>query len=143
MNSIHLICLAVNDIGTSLKFYRDGLGFKTSAEGETPAIVFFNNGGTKLELFPLTELQKEIGEAAADVSSGFPRFTLAHNVKHKQGVDELLKRAEKAGATIVAPAKTTDWGGYSGYFTDPDGFFWEVAYGADWRFDEHDMLVIE
>ncbi|MFZ4453967.1 VOC family protein [Salibacterium aidingense] len=143
MNSIHLICLAVKDISKSLKFYRDGLGFKTSIEGEKPVIVFFNNDGTKLELFPLSELQKEIGAPASNVSEGFPRFTLAHNVRSKEEVDVMMKQAEAAGATIVSQPVTQCWGGYSGYFTDPDGFYWEVAYGPDWEFDDNDMLVME
>lgn len=143
MNSIHLICLAVEDISKSLKFYRDGLGFETSSTEEKPAIVFFNNNGTKLELFPLSDLQKEIGENAAEIAAGFPRFTLAHNVRSKKEVDEMMKKAERAGATIVKQPTTQDWGGYSGYFTDPDGFYWEVAYGAAWRFDDTDMLIIE
>lgn len=143
MNSIHLICLAVKDISKSLTFYRDGLGFETSAEEEKPVIVFFNNNGTKLELFPLSELQKEIGQSASEVTAGFPRFTLAHNVRSKQEVDEMMKQAELAGATIVKPPVNQSWGGYSGYFTDPDGFYWEIAYGADWQFDDNDMLIIE
>ena len=70
---------------------------------------------------------------AADASvgssgAGFPGFTLAHNVRSREAVDELLREAEAAGAAIVKPAKDTDWGGYSGYFSDPDGFLWEVAW---------------
>lgn len=142
MNSIHLICLGVKNIEASLAFYRDGLGFETTVEEKKPAIVFFNNGGTKLELFPLENLQKEIGEAAAVASEGFPRFTLAHNTTSKEEVDSLLSRAEQAGAVIVKKAVVQSWGGYSGYFKDPDGFIWEVAYGEDWAFDDQGMLII-
>ncbi|RKD73633.1 hypothetical protein ATL39_1935 [Sinobaca qinghaiensis] len=142
MNSIHLICLGVRNIETSLAFYRDGLGFETTAEGQKPAIVFFNNGGSRLELFPLENLQKEIGEAADVTSEGFPRFTLAHNTTSKEEVDAMLSRAEEAGAIVVKKAVVQTWGGYSGYFKDPDGFIWEVAYGEDWDFNEQGMLVI-
>ncbi|SIS46050.1 VOC family protein [Salimicrobium flavidum] len=139
MNRINLITLGVRDITSSLRFYRDGLGFQTKAE-EDPGIVFFQNNGTKLALYQLEELQKDIGEPGE--RGRFSGITLAYNTKSEEEVDHVLLQAEKAGGTIVKPAERVFWGGYSGYFLDPDGYTWEVAYGEDWEFDEQDMLII-
>lgn len=143
MNRINLIALGVKNIGESLKFYRDGLGFETSVKEENPEIVFFNNGGTKLELFPLEELAKDINEQNPPRGEGFSGITLAYNAKSAEEVDEVMKKAEQAGAKIVKSPQPVFWGGYSGYFSDPDGYYWEVAYAESWQFDENDMLIIE
>jgi uncharacterized protein len=143
MNRINLIALGVKNIGESLRFYRDGLGFETSVKEENPEIVFFNNGGTKLELFPLEALAKDINENDPPRGQGFSGITLAYNAKSAEEVDEVMKRAEQAGAKIVKSPQRVFWGGYSGYFSDPDGYYWEVAYAESWQFDENDMLIIE
>ncbi|WP_223702520.1 VOC family protein [Sutcliffiella deserti] len=143
MNRINLITLGVRDMETSLKFYRDGLGFSTIVKEEAPAIVFFNNGGSKLALYPLEELSKDINEQEPPVGSGFPGFTQAYNAKSADEVDRIMEKVEQAGGKIVKKPQRVFWGGYSGYFTDPDGFYWEVAYGETWEFDENDMLVIK
>ncbi|MGX6444866.1 VOC family protein [Neobacillus sp. K501] len=143
MNRINLIALGVKNIGESLKFYRDGLGFETSVKEENPEIVFFNNGGTKLELFPLEALAKDINEQNPPQGQGFSGITLAYNAKSAEEVDEVMKKAEQAGAKIVKSPQRVFWGGYSGYFSDPDGYYWEVAYAESWQFDENDMLIIE
>ncbi|WP_347861035.1 VOC family protein [Salimicrobium sp. PL1-032A] len=140
MNRVNLITLGVRDIGISLRFYRDGLGFRTTVEEERPGIVFFQCNGSKLALYPLEDLQEDVG--VNDSGSGFSGITLAYNAKSKEEVDHVLTQAEMAGGVIIKPADYVFWGGYSGYFTDPDGYYWEVAYGADWEFDENDMLVI-
>lgn len=142
MNRINLITLGVHDMKTSLKFYRDGLGFTTSVNEENPGVVFFSNGGTKLALYPLDELAKDINEEEPPTRNGFSGITLAYNAKSAEEVDLMITRAEIAGGKIVKMPQRVFWGGYSGYFTDPDGYYWEVAYGEDWKFDEHDMLVI-
>ena len=121
---ISLITLGVMDLKRALTFYRDGLGFPT--EGDTDNIVFLKLTGTWLALYPRDRLAEDVQVAAAGV--GFSGFTLAHNVASKQDVDETLHLAEKAGAKIVKPAQDVFWGGYSGYFSDPDGFLWEVAW---------------
>ena len=95
--------------------------------------------GTWLALFPRTALAADA--AVATEGAGFPGFTLAHNVRTRQEVDDLLKQAQAAGASITKPAAETDWGGYSGYFADPDGYLWEVAYGA-FDFNEDGSLAI-
>ena len=143
MNRINLICLGVKDMRTSVKFYRDGLGFETGEKGDNPGIVFFNSSGTKLELFPLEELAKDIDEQNPPVGNGFSGITLAYNAKSKEEVDRVMELARRAGGKVVKEPKDVFWGGYSGYFTDPDGYYWEVAWGPDFTYDDNDMLIIE
>ena len=126
---ISLITLGVADLQRSLRFYRDGLGFPTTWDG-SKGVVFFQNGGTSLALYPYTDLAKDVSDAFLVDRAKFSGITLAHNVRRKEQVDEVLKLAEAAGAKIEKPAHDTFWGGYSGYFSDPDGYLWEVAHGA-------------
>ncbi|MBO1002054.1 VOC family protein [Pseudogracilibacillus auburnensis] len=144
MNRLNIITLGTKDIVKAHSFYKK-LGFETSIRGtETdPAIIFFKNEGTKIALYPLELLAKDINnETPPPISNGFPGITLAYNAKSIQEVDELIVKAKLAGATIQKEPTKTDWGGYGGYFTDLDGYYWEVAYGEDWEFDESNMLVI-
>lgn len=143
MNRLNLLTLGVTDIGKSLTFYRDGLGFETSEENENPAVVFFNNAGTKLALYPLDELAKDISEKEPPARGKFSGITLAYNAKSAEEVDEVMEKAKRAGATITKFPERVFWGGYSGYFADPDGYHWEVAFGDNWQFDENDMLIME
>ncbi|MFP3358860.1 VOC family protein [Planococcus sp. SIMBA_143] len=140
MNRINLICLGVQDMERSVKFYRDELGFQTDEKSDKPDIIFFNTSGTKLELYPLEELAKDIDAEHPPVKSGFSGITLAYNAKSREEVDQVMELARKAGAVIVKQPVDVFWGGYSGYFQDPDGYHWEVAYGPDFTFDAHDML---
>ena len=144
MNRINLICLGVRDIEKSLAFYKN-IGFQTSAKEDKPSIVFFDNQGTKLELFPLVELAKDI---CADnpppiAQETFNGITLAINLQSEQEVDSFIKTVAAFGGHIVKQPERVFWGGYSGYFRDPDGYYWEVAYGPNWKFDKNNMLVIE
>ena len=143
INSIHLICLGVKDIDKSLNFYQE-LGFNTTYKNGSP-IVFFNNNGTKLELFPINNLINEIyGENNKEtLQASFTGITLACNMKSTKEVDELIKLVDKAGGKLIKSPFKTDWGGYSGYFADLDGYIWEVAYGPMWQFDDNDMLIID
>ncbi|WP_430788304.1 VOC family protein [Virgibacillus flavescens] len=143
MNRLNLLTLGVDDIGKSLTFYRDGLGFETTEDSDNPEIVFFNNAGTKLALYPLNELAKDINENEPPVRGKFPGITLAYNAKSAEEVDEVMEKAKLAGGSIVKPPERVFWGGYSGYFTDPDGYYWEVAFGDNWEFDKNDMLIIK
>lgn len=144
MNRINLIALGVRDIKKSRAFYRDGLGFSTPNNEENPQIVFFNNGGTKLELYPLAGLASDINEMdPPERSGGFSGITLAYNAKSKEEVDSIFSRIERIGGTIAKQPQPVFWGGYSGYFRDLDGYYWEVAYADSWKFDENDMLIIE
>lgn len=127
---ISLITLGVTDLQRSLRFYRVGLGLPTTWDGEK-GVVFFKTQGVRLGLYPLDDLAKDVG--GEFVGSTMPKFsgtTLAHNVKEKTEVDAVLVRAEKAGAKIEKPGQDTFWGGYAGYFSDPDGHLWEIAWGA-------------
>ncbi len=121
---ISIITLGVSDLARSVRFYQDGLGLPLRERSDV--IAFFETKGTWLALFPRGALA-----ADANVSSdgsGFRGFSLAHNVRTRQDVEATLKQAEASGGNITKPAQETSWGGYSGYFTDPDGNLWEVAW---------------
>ncbi|MBE2213097.1 MAG: VOC family protein [Opitutaceae bacterium] len=137
---ITLITLGVADVDRSIRFYRDGLGFSTSAKEGDP-IAFFATAGVRLAVYPLDKLAEDIGPGV-HAAKGFSGITLAHNVRRKEQVAEVLALAARAGGTIVKPAQDVFWGGYSGYFADPDGYFWEVAWAEQFQFDANGMLVI-
>ena len=142
MNRINIITLGVKDVQKSFEFYQK-LGFETPNKEEVPAIVFFNNGGSKLALYPFEQLAQDTGEKFSMIErQGFSGFTMAYNAKTKGEVDEILSLAEKSGGLIVKKAENTFWGGYGGYFKDIDGYYWEVAYADFWQFDENDMLIV-
>jgi catechol 2,3-dioxygenase-like lactoylglutathione lyase family enzyme len=122
---ISLITLGVDDLQRSLAFYRDGLGFPTGyAEGE--GVAFFRMEGTWLALFPRKELAEDA--MVAPEGSGFRGATLAHNVDSKEEVDNVFALALSCGAREVKRPRDVSWGGYSGYFADPDDHLWEVAW---------------
>jgi uncharacterized protein len=132
---IGIITLGVSDLKKSLAFYRDGLGFPTHEYKEDAGIVFFKLEGTWLALYPKDELVKDLGLArpGAEIGSsvtlaGDSPVTLAHNEKTKEEVDATIQLAVSAGAKLIKPPQDVFWGGYSGYFADPDGHLWEVAY---------------
>jgi catechol 2,3-dioxygenase-like lactoylglutathione lyase family enzyme len=121
---ISIITLGVEDLEVAIRFYRDGLGLPLR---DGPAgIAFFETSGTWLGLFPREALAKDAETNAQ--GSGFRGFSLAHNVRTREEVDQLLAQAAAAGGTIAKPAHEASWGGYSGYFRDPDDFLWEVAW---------------
>ena len=128
---ISIVTLGVKDLERSVKFYRDGLGLPTDyASGN---IAFFQTLGTQLALHPHEALADD-----AMVSSeghGFQGFTIAHNTSSREEVDHVMAEARAAGATIVKPAQNAFWGGYSGYFSDPDNFLWEVAWNPYFKID--------
>lgn len=128
---ISIITLGVSDLERSTRFYRDGLGLPLQEGSE--GIAFFQLQGTWLALYPRQALAAD-AKITPD-GTGWPRFTLAHNVRSKEAVDATLEEARAAGALIVKNAQDTDWGGYSGYFSDPDGFLWEVAWNPHFPID--------
>ncbi|TQV69659.1 VOC family protein [Exilibacterium tricleocarpae] len=121
---ISMIALAVSDLERATAFYAGGLGFpKMDAP---PGVAFFNLNGTWLGLSERAALAADATVSAA--GSGYNGFNLAHNVGSETQVDQVIEQAIAAGATLVKPAQRAAWGGYHGYFQDPDGHLWEVAY---------------
>ncbi|WP_077619577.1 VOC family protein [Bacillus sinesaloumensis] len=145
MNRLNIITLGTKNIIRAHEFFKK-LGFDTSIRGSesNPAIIFFKNEGTRIALYPIEELAHDINsENPPQAGSGFSGITLSYNAKSIEEVDAIIQKAEQAGAVIQKSPKKTEWGGYGGYFTDLDGYYWEVAYGEMWEFDECNMLVIE
>lgn len=125
---ISVVTLGVNDLAASRRFYVEGLGWKPASEDHD--IIFFQAGGMIFALFLLEKLAEDLH---ADPSTfGRPAMALAYNVRAKDEVDLLIKRAVESGATMLRPARLASWGGYSGYFADPDGFAWEIAWNPGW-----------
>ena len=122
---ISLITLGVSDLPRSIHFYTEGLGLKMENDGE--GIALFSMNGVRLALYPREALAEDCGAPSAE-PSGFSGITLAHNVDSRKRVDCLMKRATEAGATLLQEARDRFWGGYSGYFADPDGHIWEIAW---------------
>lgn len=136
---ISLITLAVEDLDRSLAFYRDGLGLKTDGivgrEFENGAVAFFElEGNLKLAIYPRGSLAWDAGLPSAKPNP--VEFSIAHNVTSKSEVDDVMLEAERAGASIVKPAQDTFWGGYAGYFQDPDHHLWEIAWNPEWPISE-------
>lgn len=133
---ITVLTLGVDDLEASLRFYRDGLGFATEGivgrEFEYGAVVSIQlQSGLRLALWPRRSISHDTGLALEPPSR--TEFTLGHNVGSKAEVDAILRQASAAGATIVKPAHDTFWGGYSGYFQDPDGHLWEIVWNPQWQ----------
>jgi len=121
---LSLVTLGVEDLARAMCFYEQVLELPRLPS--PPEVAFFELGRTWLSLYPRELLAEDATVPAA--GSGFRGFTLAHNVASQQEVDRLLRQIEERGGRIVKPARRADWGGYSGYFADPDGFLWEVAW---------------
>ncbi len=121
---ISFVTLGVGDLQRATRFYVDVLGLVRLPS--PPSVAFFEMGQTWLALYPRAELAADAGVPAE--GGGFHGFTLAHNVRSPEEVDLLLKQVEEAGGRIVKAGQTAFWGGYTGYFADPDDFLWEVAW---------------
>jgi catechol 2,3-dioxygenase-like lactoylglutathione lyase family enzyme len=136
---INLITLAVDDLEASLHFYRDGLGLATEGivgnEFEYGAVVFFDlQANLKLALYPRQNLAKDSGLALGTPNA--LEFSIGHNVSSKSEVDQVMAQAKNAGAIIAKPAQDTFWGGYAGYFQDPNGHLWEIAWNPEWTISD-------
>lgn len=132
---IKVLTLCVSDLERSLGFYRDGMGLPTEGiigqEFEDGAVVFFHlNDDLILALYPAASLAKDARVEATPRRLG--AVSIGHVVNSKEQVDAIMKEAERAGAVVTDPARDRFWGGYSGYFHDPDGHLWEVAWNPQW-----------
>ncbi len=131
---ISMVTLGVRDLSASVKFYEEGLGFPRMES--PPEVAFFTLNGTWLGLYERDALAVDAKLSAE--GSGFRSFALSHNVHSKADVDAVINQAIKAGATLVKTPENVFWGGYSGYFKDPDGHLWEVAYNPHFWIGPHD-----
>lgn len=140
---VTMITLGVDDLDRALRFYRDGLGLRSDGivgqEFEHGAVAFFDlQAGLKLAVWPRSSIAHDSGLPLdpASASARATEFTLGHNVGSKAEVDAVMQQATAAGACIVKPAQVTFWGGYAGYFQDPDGHLWEVVWNPQLLPDE-------
>lgn len=134
---LNIVTLGVRDLSRAVGFYRDGLGWKPAiAAGD---FILFDLGGVAVALYPRNLLAEDAGLTATD---GFGGVTLAQNVASREDVDATLARACAAGATLLRAASEKEWGGYSGYFADPDGHPWEIAHNPLFKLDERGRLVL-
>ena len=130
---ISLITLGVGDLERSLRFYRDGLGWPVSGASSPGVVAFLHTRGTVLALWSRRDLAADAN--LPDGGPGFGGIALAHNVRAKEEVDTVIAEAVKAGGRLLKAAHEADWGGYSGYFADPDGYPWEVAWNPGFPLD--------
>jgi uncharacterized protein len=136
---ITLITLGVDDLERALVFYRDGLGLPTQGivgkEFEHGAVAFFDlQNGLKLALWPRRSIAHDAKIPRQPRSA--TELTIGHNVASKEEVDVVMEQAKRAGAKIIKPAQETFWGGYAGYFQDPDDHVWEIAWNPEMKIDE-------
>lgn len=138
---ISVITLGVNDLEASVRFYRDGLGLHTEGivgqEFEHGAVAFFPlQAGLMLALWSREDIAHDTG--IAESASSPTEFTIGHNVNRREDVDEIMELARQAGAAIIKEAHDTFWGGYAGYFQDPDGHVWETVWNPELQVPEDD-----
>lgn len=136
---LNLITLGVRDLEKSLEFYEKGLGWKKTPRS-MENLALFPLGGIVLALYPRKLLAED--STVEDVDTGFSGITLSYNAKSEQEVNEVMTEVEKIGARIIKPPQKVFWGGYSGYFKDPDGHLIEVAFNPFWNFDDNDNLEL-
>jgi catechol 2,3-dioxygenase-like lactoylglutathione lyase family enzyme len=125
---VSIVTLGVADLAASRHFYVDGLGWKPAFENTE--IIFFQAGGMVFALFVRDRLAADF--EAGSATFGRAAIALGYNVRSRSEVDPLTQRAAAAGTTILKPPREASWGGYSGYFADPDGFAWEIAWNPAW-----------
>ncbi len=137
---LNIITLGVRDFGRALAFYRDGLKWPLSSASVGDFAIFNLSTGTALALYPRTLLA---ADANLEDGAGFGGITLAQNVSDTEAVDRVLALAVKAGGSLLKPATKAEWGGYSGYFADPDGHPWEVAWNPFFVLEEGQLRLPE
>jgi len=125
---VSVITFGVRDFARARSFYVERLGWPVHQEDDNWVCILLGGGSTAFTLYPWDELAEDA--RVSPKGDGFRGVTLAYNVRSKERVDEVLAEAEQAGGSIVKPAQPTSWGGYGGYFADPEGYLWEIATGA-------------
>lgn len=133
-----MITLGVADLQRATAFYAQVLG--TPPNTSFGGVTFIQLPGVWISLYPFSELARDIGPDFSASRTGFSGISLAHNARSAADVRAILANAAAAGGTILKPAQDTFWGGYSGYFSDPDGHIWEIAWGPGFSFSEHGDL---
>ncbi|BCW75822.1 VOC family protein [Arthrobacter sp. NicSoilB11] len=136
---VDFISLGVRNVQASRDFYVDGLGWPVHREVAGEVLFIQVNHGLVLSLWDVRQMQAEAGTSPP---AGIPCITLSHNVAGPGDVDRVMEEAAKAGADIIAEPVTQPWGGYTGYFADPDGFRWEVAYNPTWGVDDAGRVTV-
>ncbi len=136
-----VVTLGVADLKRAIAFYEDVVGWKV--DSGPPDIAFFDLGGLVFALYPHAELAEDRNVAPGDSSgAGYQGFSLAHNARSKKEVDSIFARLKDRRATILKEPEEVFWGGYSGYFSDPDGHAWEVAYNPYWTIGEDGRVAM-
>ena len=135
---LSLVTLGVADLSRSRAFYEDGLGW--SGESPDDEVVFYQLPGMVFAIWSRAELAQDAN--VNDIGATFSGMTLAHNTRFKEDVDMLLAQAVDAGGTLLKVAYETSWGGYSGYFADPDGHTWEVAFNPFWDVSDEGYTTV-
>ena len=135
ISRINIVTLGVADLGEATEFYEVVLG--TPPNRSSDGITFIELPGTWIALYPFEKLAQDISPEVPINRSGFSGVTLAHNARSRDDVAAIVKRAELAGGRVVKEPQDTFWGGFSGYFTDPDGYYWEVAWGPMFEFTKY------
>ena len=141
ISRVTIITLGVADLGKATEFYESVLG--TPPNKSFDGITFIELPGTWIALYPFEKLAEDISPAVPTTRIGFSGVTLAHNVRSKEEVFEIVRRAESAGARIVIEPENSDWGGFHGYFTDLDGYHWEVAWGPMFEFTDNGEMTFK
>jgi catechol 2,3-dioxygenase-like lactoylglutathione lyase family enzyme len=136
---VDFISLGVRDVAVARRFYVEGLGWPVHREYPGDMVFIQVNHGLMLSLWDAGQMQEE---AALLRSGGAPHVTLSHNVGSPADVDRTMAEAEAAGAAVVVAPKIQPWGGYTGYFADPDGFRWEIAYNPAWNVGEDGQVTV-
>lgn len=135
---LNVITLGVRNVAAATEFYRAVLHVKPNTAYE--GVSFIELPGAWLSLYPIEHLARDIDAAITPVRSGFTGITLAHNVRSKSDVLAMINTAREAGATILKEPQETFWGGYSAFFSDPDGYIWEIVWGPMFEFSDHGDL---
>ena len=138
---LSLITLGVGDFDRSLRFYRDGLGFPVSSASQGD-VAFFKTGSIVLAIYPRDKLAEDATVADDGKPGAYSGVVIAHNVREKHQVAEVLKLAQSAGGRVIKPAQDVFWGGHSGYFADPDGHLWEVAWNPGFPIGPDGSLIL-